>query len=285
MEHGNANGQNPLTQNRATPTRFGDAQLTTGVRLHYAEQGDSAGHPIILLHGYTDSWFSYSLAMPSIPLTYHTYALSLRGHGDSERPSSGYTIPDFAADVVAFMDLMGLAQVTLVGHSMGSLVAQQVALDAPERVARLVLVGSATNMRSENVLQFQQAVNTLDDPVPPEFAREFQVSTIHHPVPGDFLDKAVSESLKLPARVWRAALAGQLAADYTALINRIQMPTLVLRGDHDTIFPQAAQHALVAGLPNAVLKVYPETGHALHWERPGEFVRDLEDFIVRTKSP
>jgi pimeloyl-ACP methyl ester carboxylesterase len=127
--------------------------------------------------------------MPSIPLTYHTYALSLRGHGDSERPSSGYTIPDFAADVVAFMDLMGLAQVTLVGHSMGSLVAQQVALDAPERVMRLVLVGSATNMRSENVVQFQQAVNTLDDPVPPEFAREFQVSTIHHPVPGDFLTR------------------------------------------------------------------------------------------------
>jgi pimeloyl-ACP methyl ester carboxylesterase len=134
------------------------------------------------------------------------------------------------------------------------------------------------------VLHFQQAVNALDNPVPPEFAREFQVSTIHHPVPGDFLDRAVSESLKLPARVWRAALAGQLAADYTAFINRIETPTLVLRGDHDTIFSQAAQDALVAGLPNAILRVYPDTGHALHWERPGEFVRDLEDFIIRRNS-
>jgi non-heme chloroperoxidase len=248
----------------ATPLRLADTQLTTGVRLHYAQQGDSAGHPIILLHGYTDSWFSFTRVLPSLSSTYHTYALSQRGHGDSERPASGYTMPDLAADVVAFMDVMSLPQATLVGHSMGSLVAQQVALDAPERVARLVLVGSATNMRSEDVLQLEQTVNRLDDPVPVEFAREFQASTIYQPVPDDFLDRAVAESLKLPARVWRAALAGQLAADYTDQINRIQTPTLVLRGDHDTIFSRAAQDDLVAGLGNATLRVYPETGHALH---------------------
>jgi non-heme chloroperoxidase len=263
--------------------RFAVAQLTTGVRLHYAEQGDSIGHPLILLHGYTDSWFSYSRVLPLLSLAYHTYALSQRGHGDSERPESGYTMPDLAADAVAFMDVMDLPQATLVGHSMGSLVAQEIALAAPERVARLILVGSATHMHSKDVFQLEQAVNALDDPVPPEFAREFQTSTIHHPVPDDFLDSAVAESLKLPARVWRAALAGQLAADYTAQINQIQMPTLVLRGDHDTIFSRAAQDALVSGLANAVLKVYPETGHALHWERPGEFVSDLEEFIIHTE--
>jgi non-heme chloroperoxidase len=267
----------------ATSLRFADAQLATGVRLHYAEQGDSARHPIILLHGYTDSWFSYSRVLPSLSSAYHTYALSQRGHGDSERPASGYTMPDLAADAVAFMDVMGLPQATLVGHSMGSLVALQVALDAPGRVARLILVGSATNVRSENALQLQQAVNALDDPVPPEFAREFQTSTIYHPVPDDFLDGAVAESLKLPARVWRAALAGQLAVDYAAQINHIQTPTLILRGDQDTIFSRAAQDALVAGLAHAVSKVYRETGHALHWERPDEFVSDLEEFIVRTE--
>ncbi|MFQ4146950.1 alpha/beta hydrolase [Chlorogloeopsis sp. ULAP02] len=238
-----------------------------------------------MLHGYTDSWFSYSRVLPSLSSVYHTYALDQRGHGDSERPSSGYDIPDFAADMVAFMDVMRLTQTTLVGHSMGSLVAQQVALSAPERVARLILVGSATNMRSKDVFQLQQAVNALDDPVPPEFAREFQLSTIYHSVPDNFLDRAVAQTLKLPARVWRAALAGQLAVDYTAQINCIQMPTLVLRGDHDTIFSQSAQDALVVGLANAVLKVYPETGHALHWERPDEFVHDIEAFIIRTKSP
>jgi non-heme chloroperoxidase len=273
----------PMNKKVLTAPRFAYAQLTTGVRLHYAEQGDLTGHPLILLHGYTDSWFSYSSVLPLISSDYHTYALSQRGHGDSERPASGYTMSDLAADAVAFMDLMDLPQVTLVGHSMGSFVAQQVALDAPGRVTRLVLIGSATSFRSEDTFQLEQAVSTLDDPVPREFAREFQVSTIYHPVPDEFLDGAVDESLKLPARVWREALAGQLAADFTNQVSRIRMTTLLLRGDQDTIFTRAAQDALVVGVPNGISKLYPETGHALHWERPDEFVRDLEAFINSTK--
>jgi non-heme chloroperoxidase len=265
------------------PLQFADVHLTTGVRLHYVEQGDSAGQPIIMLHGYTDSWFSFSRVLPLLPATYHTYTLDQRGHGDSERPASGYTMPDLAADVVAFMDAVDLPSATLVGHSMGSLAALEVALAISQRVERLVLIGSATNIRSEAVLEFQQAVEALDDPVPAEFAREFQVSTIYHPVPDDFLDRAVAESLKLPAYVWRAALAGQLAVDYTTHLDRIQMPVLILRGDRDTIFPRDAQESLVAGLRTAILKVYPETGHALHWERPEQFVHDLKAFITHTK--
>lgn len=259
--------------------QFADTRLATGVRLHYAEQGDTSGHPIIMLHGYSDSWFSYSSVLPMLSHACHAYAISQRGHGDSEQPGGGYTVPELAADVVAFMDAMGLPQVTLVGHSMGSLVGQEVALAAPERLARLVLIGSGTHLRSEGMRQLEQEVNALEDPVPPEFAREFQVSTIYHPIPDEFLDRAVDESLKLPARVWRALMEGQLAADYTAKVNQIRTPTLALRGDHDNIFSTEAQAALESGLPNAVSKVYAETGHALHWERPVEFVKDLEEFI------
>jgi non-heme chloroperoxidase len=260
--------------------RFTDTQLASGVRLRYAEQGDPAAHPIILLHGYTDSWFSFSPVLPALATSYHVYALDQRGHGESARPAHGYAIADFAADVVAFMDAMGLPSTTLVGHSMGSFVAQQVALAAPERVARLVLIGAATNVRTEDLLELQQAVDMLDDPVPAEFARGFQASTIYRPVPDDFLDRVVAESLKLPTHVWRAALAGCLAVDYTAHLGDIQIPTLILWGDQDTVFSRAAQDALVNGLARAVLKVYPETGHAIHWEWPEQVVHDMKDFIT-----
>jgi non-heme chloroperoxidase len=264
----------------ASSPRFANAHLTTGVRLRYAERGRADGHPIILLHGYTDSWFSFSRVLPLLRTSCRVFALDQRGHGDSDRPASGYAMRELAADVMAFMDAKGLPQATLVGHSMGSLVAQEVAFAAPERLARLVLVGSGTTLRNEQMLEFQQAVDALHDPIPAEFAREFQVSTIHHPVPEDFLDAAVAESLKLPASVWRHALAGQLAVDYAAQLGRIQTPTLILRGDQDTVFAPAAQDALVAGLASVIVKVYPETGHALHWERPKEFARDLDDFVV-----
>lgn len=260
-------------------TRFGEVKLRTGVRLRYAERGAPAGKPVILLHGYTDSWFSFSLVLPHLEASWRVFVLDQRGHGDSERPVDGYAIPDFAADVVAFMDAKGLKRATVAGHSMGSFVAQQVALTAPERVDRLILIGSATTARNEGTLELQRAVDKLVSPAPEAFAREFQVSTIHHPVPEEFLNRAIAESRKLPAHVWRAALAGLLASDNRPRLGDIRLPTLLLWGDRDSIFPRSEQEALAAQIPNAVLKIYAETGHALHWERPEQFVRDLKDFM------
>ncbi len=274
----------------APPLRFADVRLRTGVRLRYAEQGDPAGQPIILLHGYSDSWFSFSRVLPLFPAAYHVYALDQRGHGDSDRPASGYTMRDLAADAIAFMDAKGLAQAIVVGHSMGSLVAQQVALAAPERVARLVLVGSATAAREiVGIFELEQAVDSFAaassaDPVPAEFAREFQASTAYQPLPADFMDRVVAESLKLPARVWRALMDGMLATDVPTKLGDSRIPTLILWGDRDGYFPRSEQDALLAMLPTATLKVYPETGHTPHWERPQEFVRDLEVFITRTAA-
>lgn len=261
------------------PFRFADVQLSTGVRLHYAEQGNPANPPVILLHGYSDSWFSYSRVIDGLAQTAHVFALDQRGHGDSDQPETGYSVSDFAADVVAFMDALNLSSATVVGHSMGSLVAQQVALSAPDRVARLVLIGSATNLRCAEIAELHQAVMTLDDPVSVEFIREFQVSTIYFPIPDAFLERAITESQKLSANVWHKVITSLLDFDSTAELSRIQSPTLILRGDHDTIFPASAQQALETGIANSKVKIYSETGHALHWERPECFLEDVQDFL------
>ncbi|HKZ65974.1 MAG TPA: alpha/beta hydrolase, partial [Chitinophagaceae bacterium] len=77
--------------------------LSTGVQLQYAEQGDANGDPVIFLHGYTDSWHSFEKLLAHLPLSVHAYVLSQRGHGNSAKPGEGYTPSDFAADVAAFM--------------------------------------------------------------------------------------------------------------------------------------------------------------------------------------
>src|SRR3712207_5116196 len=182
--------------------QFATTQLATGVRLHYAERGDREGEAIIFLHGYSDSWFSFSRVLPLLSPEYHAFALTQRGHGDSDKPECCYTPDDFAADVDAFMDAVGIEETTLVGASTGALFAQRAALSYPRRVGRLVLIGSQTPA-NEAVSGLREEVQALEDPVPPEFVREFQESTVYQPVPEEFLDTVVSESLKLPARVWR----------------------------------------------------------------------------------
>ena len=259
--------------------QFSSVLLKTGVRLRYAHKGDPNGTPVIMLHGFTDSWYSFSTVAPLLDSKYRVYILDQRGHGDSDRPVGGYAMQQFAADVVAFMDAMNLKQATIVGHSMGSFVAQHVAVEAPERVSKLVLVGSATNVRNDVVAELQREINALADSVPEKFARDFQLSTIYKPLPEEFLQNVVKESLKLPAHVWREIVAEMLSPETSVQLKKIKAPTLILWGDKETICPRSEQDLLVSGLRNSKLKVYADTGHALHWEHPERFAKDLQEFI------
>jgi non-heme chloroperoxidase len=267
--------------------RFATTPLSTGVRLHYAERGDSTGEAIVFLHGYSDSWYSFSRVLPLLSLSYHAFALTQRGHGDSGKPQCCYTPDDFAADVDAFMDALGLEEATVVGASTGALFAQRAALSYPRRVGRLVLIGAQTPA-NEAVMGLVEEVRALEDPVPPEFVRGFQESTIYQPVPQEFVDTVVSESLKLPARVWHDYLEQAVLSidrDYVVELGEIGVPTLVLWGEQDPLFPREEQERLAAAIPGATLKVYPETGHAVHWDRPEWVVRDLEEFMKAQLPP
>jgi len=260
--------------------RHSEVQLRTGVRLHYVEQGNAKGPTVILLHGYSDSWVSWGQVLPLIDKKYHVYVPDLRGHGESDRPASGYSCPDFAGDIIAFMDAKGIKKATIVGHSMGSFVAQHVATMAPERVEKLVLVGSAPAVSNGEVSQLQIEVNALTDPVPVKFVTEFQKSVVTRPIPDEFMDRVVQESMKLPARVWRDTMAGMLAKNSTVRLSKIKAPTLIIWGDRETVFPKRADQELLRnGIPNARLKVYEGTGHCPNWEEPVRFVKDLLGFV------
>lgn len=269
-----------VTDDGPPKVQFGNVQLATGVRLRYAAQGDPAGPAVILLHGYSDSWFSFSRVLPLIPSTYRVYALDQRGHGDSDRPFGGYAMRDLGADVVAFMDAMGIRSAVVLGHSMGGFVAQQVALLAPSRVKALVLVNTGVSLRHiSGVAEFETAVRALSDPVSRDFAREFQYSTVMQPVPEEFMNQVISESLKLPARVWHGLMDGMMSAEIPVRVGEPGLRSMVMWGSNDAILPDSAREKLLGVLPDPALKMYPETGHAPHWERPELFARDLVAFL------
>jgi non-heme chloroperoxidase len=260
--------------------RFATTRLVTGPRIHYAEQGDPGGEAIVFLPAYADSWFSYSLVLSLLPNRYHAYALDQRGHGDSERPACCYSIDDFAADAVAFLDAIGIRRAALVGHSGAAFTARRVAVTHPERVARLVLSGSpAGSLPRQVAAGLQAATRALADPVPADFVREFQAGAAHVPLPETFVEGLVAESLKLPARVWRDAADGLVAFDDTVDLGRIAAATLLVWGDRDGLLPPEEQQRLAAAIPGARSRVYPETGHSPQWERPERFAADLDAFM------
>lgn len=267
---------------RPSEVEFATARLTTGLRLSFAERGDRSGEAIVFLHAYVDSWFTFSRVLPLLPSRYHAFAPDQRGHGESDKPECCYTADDFAADVDAFMDAVEIDHATLVGDSSGGLIAQRMALAYPRRVRRLILIGAPTTLlHNEGVMEWWEELRALDDPVEPEFVRGLLGRMIHHPVPEDFLETAISESLKVPAQVWRDYWEGViLTVDDTARLGEIEAPTLILWGERDALLPREEQERRAATIPEATLKAYPDTGHVVCWERPEWVARDLEAFMT-----
>jgi non-heme chloroperoxidase len=258
--------------------------LRTGLEISYVEQGDRIGVPLVLLHGYTDSFHSFDRLLAKLPTWVRAFALSQRGHGDSSKPASGYGLRDLALDVVDFLDALALRRAVLAGHSMGGLVAQRVAMDHPERTAGLVLVSTFPTYAGNPELEelWRESVSGLTDPIDPAFVRAFQESTIATPsaVPEAFVDLVVRESLKVPARVWRELLGAHLREDYTRELGRIDTPTLILHGDADGLARTSDQEVLARGIAGAELIVLRGAGHALPWERPAEVARSVVDHDV-----
>ena len=256
-------------------------ELPTGVVLPYVEQGDASGVPVVLLHGVTDSWRSFEPLLAHLPPFLHAFAVTQRGHGEASQPQIGYRTRDFAADIAAFIDALGLEAPIVVGHSMGSVNATRFAIDHPEALRALVLIGAFATFRNKpGIVEFcRSSLAPLRDPIDPVFAREFQESTLANPVAPEFLEMVVGESLKVPAHVWRGAFAGFLEDDFAGELDEIRAPTWLVWGDRDTFSSRADQDTLLAKIPGARLSVYEGVGHALHWEAPRRVAVELSVFV------
>jgi pimeloyl-ACP methyl ester carboxylesterase len=250
------------------------------IKLPYVEQGDASGVPVLMLHGVTDSWRSFEPVLPHLPDDIRAIAVTQRGHGDAPKPESGYRIEDLAGDVVDLLDELEIERAIVVGHSMGSWVARQIAIDHPERVLSLVLAGAfqGSLVGNPEVAAAMKELADVPNPVPDEVAREFQLSTLARPIASELLDMFVAESLKLPPRVWRDIFLGFAELDQPDGARVLPMPALLVWGDRDAFIPREVQDELLDTLPDARLRVYEGVGHALHWEQPERFAADVTEF-------
>lgn len=257
-------------------------ELATQVTVPYVETGNPSGVPILLLHGFLDSWRSFELVLPHLPDSVHAFVPSQRGHGDATAPQTGFRIGDFSADVAAFMDAVDLDGAVIAGHSSHALVAQRFAIDHLERTLGLILIASPTSLRDKPRLReiYDATISKLSDPVDPTFVREFQQGTFVRPVPPEFFEAQLRESMKIPARVWREAFAGLLEEDLSGEREAIKAPTLIVWGDKDEIVSRSDQETLTAAIADSRLMVYRGTGHAPHWEEPERIAADLTTFVT-----
>jgi pimeloyl-ACP methyl ester carboxylesterase len=261
------------------------AALPGGLSLPYAESGDPAGTPVVFVHAYVESWRYFEVVLRHLPASLHGYAPTQRGHGDADRPRDGYRPEDTAADIVGFMDALGIRRTVLVGSSSGGMVSQIVAGTHPDRVSALILISTpATLADKPGVTAMWEEVSVLEDPIDRDFVEEFVRGTSPESVPDEFVDVLVAESLKVPARIWQQTLRGLIDLDPAPNLDRITAPTLLISGDDDA-FVSGDQDVLRRGIPDARHLVYKGAGHGIHLAQPDRVIEDIVDFLASVRLP
>jgi pimeloyl-ACP methyl ester carboxylesterase len=263
--------------------------LSTGITMAYVETGPESGPAVILIHGLTDSLRSWSLAMRALHKDdpgLHILAVDLRGHGSSSMPPATcaaapqacFRMSDFAGDVIAFMKAKKIAKATLVGHSLGTFVVQEVALTHREMVSHAILVATSTKGVDNVALRdyvlkepvegsWKKALEAKGKTYPADFydmtpldadpkaadwiAKNWVVDPAADPA---FLVPYIPETAKVKLGTWIGATKALLATDNTSRFKDWNVPTLVIWAVQDNIFlDDPDQKAITQALAEAAI--------------------------------
>lgn len=261
------------------------AKVSEGIELWYEESGQGA--PVLFISGLGYWHWCWFRQVPFLSRSFRVITFDNRGVGESDKPDVPYSVELFARDTADLVRGLGYDRVHVVGHSMGGMIAQELALTAPDLVDGLVLVGS-TPGGAARVLPDPQALGALRPD--PDLTHEQNMRQAfptavapgyfdHHP---DEMDEMVKVRMSKPTPLYayhRQLAAGAGWPGTAGRLGGIQSPTLVVHGDQDLLVPPANGERLAELIPDAELCLLPGTGHLPFIEAAPMFNRVLGEFL------
>ncbi len=260
-----------------------------GVRLRVAESGPADGPPVVLLHGWAASLWSWRHLLRDLPQAgFHAVAFDFRGHGLSDKPlrPGDHTRERFVADVVEVMDAMDIATAAVIGHSMGGGVALRLAIDHADRVGALVLLNPVGLAAITLIGATAKLSPGFLDVLAPLLVPRWVVNVILHWASGDtaHIDDRTIDEYWAPSRdpnYVRAVRALLRDFDWSPAtpdeLRRVHAPSLVILGGADRVIRRAGPAASV--LPHGRVLPLPGLGHMAHEESPREVDAAIVAFL------
>ena len=243
-------------------------------------------HRVMVLHGWFGDHSIWSPTYPFLDTDAHTYAfVDYRGYGASRTLPGPYTMAQISADATALADQLGWDSFSVIGHSMGGMAAQRLAIDAPERVRAVVAVtpvpASGAKMPAEALALFESAA-TSDAAA----AMVVEMSLGQRCTPA--LTRHILRGMRatVDAPVFSAYLKAFTGTDFASEAGGLRCPLLVLYGEHDGGVSAAMVNAVFPALYPAVqLRALPNAGHYPMVEIPPYLVTVVERFLMASDAP
>jgi pimeloyl-ACP methyl ester carboxylesterase len=267
------------------PTRYTEG---SGIRFAYRRLGPSTGTPLVLLQhfsGNIDAWdpaVVNSLAADRPVIVFDNAGV---GRSTGQTPDN---IAAMARDAVAFINLLGLSEVDLLGFSLGGCVAQQIAAEHGRLVRKLILVGTAPRGGEEHLLAVLQDAFSQTETPDPRLPLFFTKSSASQSAGLAFLKRAKLRKEDRDTDSGSAVTDPQAKALITwcatpdpehAILRAIHQPALVVSGSHDTMLPADNAYAMFKALSNAQLILYPDSGHGALFQHHALFVSHVRTFL------
>ena len=258
-----------------------------GAKIYWDER--SVGDPVLLIMGLgypSDMWWRIR---PLLDSRYRTIVLDNRGSGRSDVPPGPYPIPLMAADAVAVLDAAGVEHAHVFGISMGGMIAQELALQYPERVRSLMLgctaAGGPTAVRAEpEVTQILMNRGAMT----PEQSATAVIPYIYDPgTSRDRIDEDLSiRLLWLPrSEAYNAQLQGILAWESYSRLPQLKAPTLVIHGETDRLVPLGNGELIAARIPGAKLVKLPHASHIFPTDQTAACNQAIMQFLAAAQHP
>ncbi|HEY71820.1 MAG: hypothetical protein B6I35_06815 [Anaerolineaceae bacterium 4572_32.2] len=246
--------------------------------VHYETHGH--GRPVILLHGWLESWDHWLSTMESLGRRYKTYALDFWGFGESGKQGDSFTVQDYIEMVNQFMERLGIMQAPIVGHSMGGTVSLGVALDHPERVQKVAVVGSPIvgdglalflrlSARRSLASLFYQIFPLGVRILSPIYARDWKTWY-------KMFERDVSRTT---LESFHYSIASLRHIDLRPRLENIKVPTLGIYGRVDRIVNPKQGNVLAQGAPQANIHYFKKSGHFPMLDEPQRFYQTLQEFL------
>jgi len=263
--------------------------LPDGETLAYIDMGKPSGRPVVLIHGYTDNARDWVPMAPYLSKNFRLILIDIRGHGQSSKPECCYSRLDFAYDIKLLLDALSVDKADVVGHSLGSIIAQTFAEYWPDRTSHVVLISSTGGEppgAPKKPPQFDYAaeIRKLKEPIEPD--SPFMIAWWDSPTPVDpeFIRRQRKDAAGIPLRVWLAVLDQGLSAEHAYIdlqstLPRLTAPTLLIWGSKDPIMEEPVRQTLRKGLPNAKVKIFEGLGHNPFWEDPRGVAEAINTFL------
>jgi len=278
------------THNHQTaPTQYVEA---AGIRFAYRRFGKAGGVPLVFNQHYTGTMDYWDPAVTD-GLAAHREVILFNNAGvassSGEVPKS---IDEMGANAIAFIRALGLSQVDVLGFSIGGMVAQEIAVQAPQLVHRLILMG--TGMRGGvGIAQMTEAATAIfgasyDPPENLWLAVHFSPSAPSQAAGRAFLkrkhlrqegrDPEVNDKVG-PNQIVALGKYGERYDGVEDYLKRITQPTLIVQGHNDVIAPTVNSYTMQQTMPNAQLILYPDANHGSFYQYPQLFVAQAEQFL------